>query len=106
MSIRVSLRCMLRLIRVTMLVFSREGSFLFRLRCNSFSAEFPKVDSSMFKIKPHNLSCNKSFGQLKRQTMLMSGETARYGLTHLGLYSLQKRFIFAIGAEKVKTICL
>ena len=61
---------------------------------NSFSAELFKVDSSMFKIVRLHFSCNHwvvwTILITKRRTMLISGETDRYELTHLNQYCLQK----------------
>ena len=57
---------------------------------NSFTAEFHKIESSMLK-----------FDHSKWQTMQISGEKARYELSHLNLHCLQKPLI-AFGSEKVK----
>ena len=62
----------------------------FWILVNSFSAELFKVDCPMFKIGRLYFSFKTSLDYLitKRQTMLISGETARYELTHLNQYCL------------------
>ena len=60
---------------------------------NSLSAKLFKVDSSMFKFGCFYFTCYNSFCIIRittRQTMLISGETVRYELTHLNQYCLQK----------------
>ena len=59
----------------------------------------------MFKIERLNFSFNKSLDFIlitERQTMLISGETARYELTHLNQNCLQKNTILPLALKELK----